>query len=55
MIELAINTMTADSRMGSQSAARNCIGDLFPSNWMEELAARLSFSGQRVKSVAGFT
>jgi mevalonate pyrophosphate decarboxylase len=33
MIELAMNTMTADSRMGSQSAARKCIGGLFLSNW----------------------
>jgi hypothetical protein len=32
MIELAMNTMTADSNMGSQSAARKCIGDLFQAN-----------------------
>src|SRR5882672_1339578 len=49
MIELAMNTNTADSRMGSQSAARKSIGDLFLSSRMEDLVARLSFSGQRVK------
>jgi hypothetical protein len=32
MIELAINTITADRRMGSHRAARKCIGDLFLSN-----------------------
>src|SRR5712692_2859286 len=33
MMELAIKTMTADSRIGSQRAARKSIGDLFLSNW----------------------
>jgi hypothetical protein len=37
MIELAINTMTADSRMGSQRAARKGIGDLFLSNRNERI------------------
>jgi hypothetical protein len=49
MIELAIKTITADSRIGSQSAARNCIGGLFPSNKMDKLRARLSCSPEAVK------
>jgi hypothetical protein len=54
MIELAINTITADNSIGSQSAARNCIGSLFPSSRMDELGARLSFSEQRVKGDANW-
>src|SRR5215470_5642188 len=49
MMELAIKTKTAESRMGSHNAARKCIENLLNWKQMVKLGERLSREGEAVK------